>query len=326
MSFALRRGALRVPCVESIGWGVLGPGRIARSFAADLALVPDGRLVATGSRVEERAAAFAAEFGGRAHGSYEELVADPEVDVVYVASPHALHDEHPARPRGREGRALREAGDARCRDHRRPLRRGRGRGLFLMEAMWMACHPMIRTLMRLLASRRVRHPSPGPRRPRVRRRGGADRPDARPGRWGPAHCSTWASTRSRWLTSCSASPSRLDGGRGRRRHRHRPRRRHRRPLPRRGHRRPHRVDDLLVAADRDGRHRSRALRPAGSRPHTERVRWTSYAEPEGVIDLAGARRARHRSWLRQRDRRGAPLPARGPPDQRRWCRPPRPSP
>ena len=63
-------------------------------FALDLALVPDGELVATGSRSLERAEAFAAEFGGAAYGSYQELVGDPDVDVVYVASPHALHVEH----------------------------------------------------------------------------------------------------------------------------------------------------------------------------------------------------------------------------------------
>ena len=66
-------------------------------MAADLALVPGAELVAVGSRSAGSAEAFAAAYGGaatRAHGSYEELVADPEVDVVYVASPHALHLEH----------------------------------------------------------------------------------------------------------------------------------------------------------------------------------------------------------------------------------------
>ncbi len=65
--------------MEKIRWGVLAPGRIARSFALDLALVPDAELVATGSRSLQRAEAFAAEFGGAAHGSYEELVDDPDV-------------------------------------------------------------------------------------------------------------------------------------------------------------------------------------------------------------------------------------------------------
>src|SRR3954468_1028428 len=138
---------------DVIGWGVLGPGRIARSFVTDLGLVPDGRLVATGSRDPERAAAFAAQFGGRAHSSYEGLVADPEVDVVYVATPHVLHDEHTLL-------AL-EAGKAVLCEKPMTLdaasttalfAEAAERGLFLMEAMWMACHPTIRTMLRLLAS------------------------------------------------------------------------------------------------------------------------------------------------------------------------------
>jgi len=139
--------------VETIGWGVLGPGRIARSFAADLLVVPEARLVATGSRDEERAVAFAAEFGGRPHGSYEALVSDPEVDVVYVATPHALHDGHV--------RLALEAGKAVLCEKPMTLdaastaalfAEAADRGVFLMEAMWMACHPMIRTLLRLLAN------------------------------------------------------------------------------------------------------------------------------------------------------------------------------
>jgi predicted dehydrogenase len=139
--------------MDTIGWGVLGPGNIARSFAADLLVVPEARLVATGSRDEQRAAAFAAEFGGRAHGSYEALVADPEVDVVYVATPHSLHDEHT--------RLALAAGKAVLCEKPMTLdaasttalfEEAAQRGLFLMEAMWMVCHPVIRTLLRLLAS------------------------------------------------------------------------------------------------------------------------------------------------------------------------------
>ena len=137
---------------DTIGWGVLGPGRIARNFVTDLLLVPDARLVASGSRNEERASAFAAEFGGRAHGSYEALVADPEVDVVYVATPHAMHDEHV--------RLALEAGKAVLCEKPMTLDaastsalfdEAAARGLFLMEAMWTACNPVIRKLRSLLA-------------------------------------------------------------------------------------------------------------------------------------------------------------------------------
>ncbi len=139
--------------MDTIGWGVLAPGRIAREFALDMSLVPDGELVATGSRDAKRAGSFAAEFGGSAYGSYEELVADPAVDVVYVASPHALHAEHTML-------AL-EAGKAVLCEKAMTLdapstvalfEAAAERGLFLMEAMWTACHPTIRKLRALLAA------------------------------------------------------------------------------------------------------------------------------------------------------------------------------
>src|SRR4051794_2726617 len=78
------------------GWGILSTGHIASVLARDLALLPEeANLVAVGSRSAEKAAAFAQEYGfQRSHGSYEELAADPDVDVVYIASPH--HDHYPS--------------------------------------------------------------------------------------------------------------------------------------------------------------------------------------------------------------------------------------
>ena len=137
---------------ETIGWGVLGPGRIARTFVRDLRLVPEARLAATGSRSLERAQAFAAELGGTAHGSYAELVADPAVDVVYVASPHSAHEEHTMLALEAGKHVLCEKPmtlDAASTE--RLFTAARERGLFLMEAMWTAAHPVVRTLLRLLA-------------------------------------------------------------------------------------------------------------------------------------------------------------------------------
>jgi len=159
MSFDARRGAspLGLTAMKKVGetvrWGVLAPGRIARALAADLSVLPEAELVATGSRDVDRATVFAAEFGGAAYGSYAELVADPAVDVVYVASPHTLHDEH--------ARLAIEAGKAVLCEKPMTLdgdttaalfAEAEARGTFLMEAMWMVCHPGIRTLLRLLAS------------------------------------------------------------------------------------------------------------------------------------------------------------------------------
>jgi predicted dehydrogenase len=81
--------------MEKIRWGILGCGKIARKFAADLKLVEDAELIAIGAREHSTAAAFAKDFPAKyVHKSYEALVSNPEVDVIYVATPHGLHHEH----------------------------------------------------------------------------------------------------------------------------------------------------------------------------------------------------------------------------------------
>jgi len=134
-----------------IGWGILAPGRIAEKFCADLKLVPDARVAAVGSRSLLRAEEFANRHGGTAHGSYAELVSDPAVDIVYIASPHALHDEH-ARLALNAGKAvlcekpltLNAASAQSLFEHADAC------GAFLMEAMWMTCHPLVQKVRRLL--------------------------------------------------------------------------------------------------------------------------------------------------------------------------------
>ncbi|HKP05671.1 MAG TPA: Gfo/Idh/MocA family oxidoreductase [Microbacterium sp.] len=72
-------------------WGILGPGGIARAFTSDLRTAGLD-VAAVGSRRLATAEAFAADFGiPHAHGSYQELVADPDVDIVYIATPHPMH-------------------------------------------------------------------------------------------------------------------------------------------------------------------------------------------------------------------------------------------
>jgi len=76
-------------------WGILGAGRIARKFASDLKYVEGARLHAVGARTFESAHTFATEFPGiKSYEGYENLVRDPEIDAIYVASPHGLHREH----------------------------------------------------------------------------------------------------------------------------------------------------------------------------------------------------------------------------------------
>src|SRR5690606_10871637 len=77
---------------HTIRWGILGPGKIARSFARDLELVNDGTLVAVASRDIERATAFGAEWNvPLVFGRYQDLFECDEVDVIYIATPHTAH-------------------------------------------------------------------------------------------------------------------------------------------------------------------------------------------------------------------------------------------
>ena len=130
-----------------VRWGILSTGHIASVFSRDLALLPDeAELVAVGSRSAAKAEDFAAEYGvARAYGSYEELAADPDVDVVYVASTH--NDHLPS------ARLCLEAGKSvlvekplttSVADSSTLIELARSRGLFLMEALWTRTQPLLR--------------------------------------------------------------------------------------------------------------------------------------------------------------------------------------
>ena len=75
-------------------WGLIAPGGIARRFADAFAVLPGQRLQRVAARDPAKAQAFAAHWGGAAAPDIEALCADPEVDIVYVASPHSAHAEH----------------------------------------------------------------------------------------------------------------------------------------------------------------------------------------------------------------------------------------
>jgi len=76
---------------KTIRWGILGCGHIAGKFASDLALVPDAKLVASYGRDLNHAEAFAARHGGRAYADREAFLASPDIDVVYIGTPHSCH-------------------------------------------------------------------------------------------------------------------------------------------------------------------------------------------------------------------------------------------
>jgi predicted dehydrogenase len=121
-----------------VRWGILGTGGIASSFAADLRLTGSGMAAAVGSRRQESADLFADTFGipGR-HGSYESLVADPDVDVVYVATPHPMHHDNAILALRAGKHVLVEKPFTMTAAEARDVAGvARQHGLFAMEAMW----------------------------------------------------------------------------------------------------------------------------------------------------------------------------------------------
>lgn len=79
---------------KTYNWGILGPGKISHKFAQGLAVTEKGKLFAVGSRDTGRAREFAEKYGAeKYYGSYEELAADPDIDIIYIATPHHLHYE-----------------------------------------------------------------------------------------------------------------------------------------------------------------------------------------------------------------------------------------
>lgn len=140
-----------------VRWGIIGTGGIASTFAGDLSLLPDAELAAVGSRTKESADAFAERFAiPHRHGSYEALVADPEVDVVYVSTPHPWHHPNALLAIGAGKHVLVEkpftlnAGQA-----RELIDAAKAQGTFLMEAMWTRFLPHIVRIRELLAAGRL---------------------------------------------------------------------------------------------------------------------------------------------------------------------------
>ena len=139
--------------MTGLRWGILATGGIAHAFASDLRTAGLD-LVAAGSRRPDAAAAYAAEFAiPHAHSSYEDLVADPDVDIVYIATPHPMHAENAilALEAGKhvlveKPFTLNAAEAARVRDV------ARSRGLLAMEAMWTRYLPHMARIREIVAS------------------------------------------------------------------------------------------------------------------------------------------------------------------------------
>ena len=145
---------------ETVRWGILGTGNIAQQFARGLAALPDAQLVGVGSRTLETAQTFAATFGAaHAHGSYEALAEDPDIDVVYIATPHTLHAENSL--------LCLEAGKAVLCEKpftldtvqaQAVIDSAKDKKLLVVEAMWTRFFPLFKTLRDLVREGRIGEP------------------------------------------------------------------------------------------------------------------------------------------------------------------------
>lgn len=144
--------AANEPNAHSLRWGVLAPGGIAHTQVADMRR--HGMHVdAVGSRDIARSRAFADEFGiARAYGDYESLVADPEIDAIYVASPHPFHAEQAMLALSHGKHVLVEKAFAmNAAQARAVLDLAAERGLIALEAMWVRYLPYMRVLQDWIA-------------------------------------------------------------------------------------------------------------------------------------------------------------------------------
>ena len=139
--------------MRKIRWGILGTGRIARVFAGDLLLLDDCELVAVGSRSKAGADDFAGQFPVKyAHVSYEELAQNPEVDVIYIATPHNSHHENTLLCLDNGKAVLCEKPFAmNTRQTLEMINLAMERKVFLMEALWTKFLPHYNKTKELIA-------------------------------------------------------------------------------------------------------------------------------------------------------------------------------
>lgn len=130
---------------KKIKWGILSTGRIAKTFATALKFADHCELYAVGSRDIEKAKNFAQDFSiSHFYGSYAELVNDPEVDVIYIATPHNFHLENALLALEHNKHVLCEKPlGVNAKEVNLMINKAKEKNLFLMEALWSRFLPNI---------------------------------------------------------------------------------------------------------------------------------------------------------------------------------------
>lgn len=143
---------------RTLGWGIVSTGAIARKVTPDISALEDARLVAVSSRGQDSAEEFAREFGvERAYGNdaertgYERLLADPEVEVLYIATPHGQHYENMLQALDAGKHIVCEkAFTITAAEAREVLQKAAEKDLFVMEGLWTRFHPLRARVAELL--------------------------------------------------------------------------------------------------------------------------------------------------------------------------------
>ena len=142
---------------KQLRWGIIGTGSIAHVFAKGLAHSKTGKLVAVGSRRQETADGFGKEFDlAKAYGSYEALLADAEVDAVYISTPHPMHAEWAIKAAEAGKHILCEKPlTVNHAEAMAVVEAARANDVFLMEAFMYRCHPQIARLVQLIREKAI---------------------------------------------------------------------------------------------------------------------------------------------------------------------------
>jgi predicted dehydrogenase len=138
---------------EKLRWGIISTGKIAAQFAEGLKQVKDAELVAVGSRTQEAADEFGARFSiPHRYGSYQKLVNDPAVDIVYIGTPHSHHYDNSLMSLNAGKAVLCEKSfTVNAKQAKEVIALARKKKLFIMDAVWSRCLPAYDELRKLLA-------------------------------------------------------------------------------------------------------------------------------------------------------------------------------
>lgn len=138
---------------KSYNWGIIGPGRIAHKFAEGLKELPNARLLAVASRAKERADAFAGKFGiEKSYEGYNLLAKDPDIDIVYIATPHTEHCSNTLMCLEQRKAVLCEKPMAiNTREVKTMANTAKEHSTFLMEALWTRFLPSTLKVQELIA-------------------------------------------------------------------------------------------------------------------------------------------------------------------------------